>query len=232
MFLLLVWHFFWMSQLICSILIGALFCFFYFLPTSERTCLMTPELKTMTPLSIFFVFGFAFLVFCDFWFCAFLGMSQLIRSILKTCPFSCYTFWQLLGISFWSLDGYFWRPLSLETAFFEFSLLLFFFLKTYFWRPLSHFRRFLISYKTSQNRVPLRRRIVFGVSLSRVFVRSFIALAVLFFCSFFVFSEMVVESLFCFVFRTSVLQKRRTVERKFREIVVLLCFPDTSVAKT
>ena len=188
--------------------------------------------KNDDPSQHFFVFGFAFLVFCDFWFRTFLRMSQLIRLILKTCPFSCYTFWQLLGISFWSLDGYFWRPLSLETAFFEFSLLLFFFLKTYFWRPLSHFRRFLISYKTFQNRVPLRRRIVFGVSLSRVFVRSFIALAVLFFCSFFVFSEMVVESLFCFVFRTSVFQKRRTVAHFGLKIVVLLCFPDISVSKT
>ena len=43
---------------------------------------------------------------------------------------------------------------------------------------------------------------------------------------------MVVESLFCFVFRTSVFQKRGTVARFGREIVVLLCFPDISVAKT
>ena len=141
-FLLLLSHFFRMSRLICSILIRALFCFSYFLPTSERICPMTPELKTVTPLSIFFVFWFAFLVFFDFLFCAFLGMSQLIRSILETCPFSCHTFWQLLGISFWSLDGHFWRPLSVEMVFFEFVLLLFFFLKTWFWRPLSHFRRF------------------------------------------------------------------------------------------
>ena len=40
------------------------------------------------------------------------------------------------------------------------------------------------------------------------------------------------ESLFCFVFRTSVLQKRRTVAHFGREIVVLQCFPDISVAKT
>ena len=129
-FLLPVSHFFRMSHLICSILIGALFCFFYFLPTSERTCLMMLELKTMTPLNIFFVFGFAFLVFFDFLFCAFLGMSQLIRPILETCPFSCHTFWQLLSIIFWSLDGHFLRPLSVETAFFEFALLLIFLLKT------------------------------------------------------------------------------------------------------
>ena len=129
-FLLLVSHFFRMSQLFCSFLIGVFFCFFYFWPTSERTCLMTPELKTMTPLSIFFVFGFTFPVFFDFSFCLFLRMSQLIRSILETCPFSCHTFWQLLGISFWSLDGHFLRPLSVEMAFFEFALLSFFFLKT------------------------------------------------------------------------------------------------------
>ena len=130
LFLLLLSHFFRMSRLICSILIRALFCFSYFLPTSERTCPMTPELKTVTPLSIFIVFWFAFLVFFDFLFCAFLGMSQLIRSILETCPFSGHTFWQLLGISFWSLDGHFLRPLSVEMVFFEFVLLLFFFLKT------------------------------------------------------------------------------------------------------
>ena len=39
-------------------------------------------------------------------------------------------------------------------------------------------------------------------------------------------------SLFYNIFRTSVLQKRRTVERKCLEIVVLQCFPDISVTKT
>ena len=62
-FLLLVWHFFRMSRLICSILIRALFCFSYFLPTSERICPMTPELKTVTPLSIFLFFDLHFLYF-------------------------------------------------------------------------------------------------------------------------------------------------------------------------
>ena len=41
-----------------------------------------------------------------------------------------------------------------------------------------------------------------------------------------------VKSLFYNVFRTSVLQKRRTVAHFGREIVVLQCFPDISVAKT
>ena len=109
---------------------SCIFLFFLFFADFWADMSDDARAKNGDPSQHFFVFWFAFLVFFDFLFCAFLGMSQLIRSILETCPFSGHTFWQLLGISFWSLDGHFLRPLSVETAFFEFALLLIFLLKT------------------------------------------------------------------------------------------------------
>ena len=134
------------------------------------------------------------------------------------------------GRSDFFLSGHFFRPLSVETAVFDNCLCFFFFLKTQNRRPLSHLRGFLVSYETLRNRFSLAGRSICGV-----FFRSFSA-------SFRISKKdsknvelshiLAFESLFCFVFRTSVLQKRRTVERKCREIFVLQCFPDISVAKT
>ena len=112
------------------------------------------------------------------------------------------------GRSLFFLSGHFFRPLSVETAVFDDCLCFFFFLKTQNRRPLSHLRvYFFVSYETPRNRFSLVGRSICGVF--------FFALLSLLLCCFFAlflfFSEMVVESLFCFVFRTSVLQKRRTV---------------------
>ena len=110
------------------------------------------------------------------------------------------------GRSDFFLSGNFFRPLSIETAVFDNRLSFFFFLKTQNRRPLSHLRGFLVSYETPQNRFSLAGRSICGV----------------FFSLFFGFLSDVPKKL----------RKRRTVAHFGFRIVVLLCFPDTSVAKT
>ena len=83
-------------------------------------------------------------------------MSQLIRSILIGRPRFGSIFW-------WFLSGYFLRPLSVEIVVFDTWIVFVFILKTWNRRPLSHLRGFLISHKTSRNRVSLARRIICGV---------------------------------------------------------------------
>ena len=116
------------------------------------------------------------------------------------------------GRSDFFLSGHFFRPLSVETAVFDNCLCFFFFLKTQNRRPLSHLRGFLVSYETPRNRFSLVGRSICGVFF-------FVLFRLLF--GFLKNSKNVelshilgFESLFCFVFRTSVLRKRRTVERK------------------
>ena len=127
------------------------------------------------------------------------------------------------GRSDFFLSGHFFRPLSVETAVFDDCLCFFFFLKTQNRRPLSHLRCFLVSYETPRNRFSLVGRSICGV----FFVRSFSASLRIFQKN----SKNVelshilgFESLFCFVFRTSVLRKRRTVERKFVPTLQNRCF--------
>ena len=141
-------------------------------------------------------------------------MSQLIRSILIGRPRFGSIFW-------WLLSGYFLRPLSVEIVVFDIWIVFIFYTKTCFRRPLSHLRGFLISHKMSRNRVSLALRIICGV----FFFRSFFALISWNRC-FALFSghqccknvelsnENFVKSSFCFVFRHTMLRKRRTVERK------------------
>ena len=116
------------------------------------------------------------------------------------------------GRSDFFLSGHFFRPLSVETAVFDNCLCFFFFLKTQNRRPLSHLRCFLVSYETPRNRFSLVGRSICGVFFFALFRLLF---------GFLKNSKNVelshilgFESLFCFVFRTSVLRKRRTVERK------------------
>ena len=61
---------------------------------------------------------------------------------------------------------HFFRPLSVETAFFWYSIVFIFLFKTQNRRPLSHLRLFLLSHKSSRNRVLLRRHSVCGVLFS------------------------------------------------------------------
>ena len=83
-------------------------------------------------------------------------MSQLIRSFLIGRPRFGSIFW-------WLLSSYFLRPLSVEIVVFDLWIMLIFYTKTCFRRPLSHSRGFLISHKTSRNRVSLALRIICGV---------------------------------------------------------------------
>ena len=110
------------------------------------------------------------------------------------------------GRSDFFLSGHFFRPLSVETVVFDNCLCFFFFLKTQNRRPLSHLRCFLVSYETPRNRFSLVGRSICGVFFFALF-----------------------RLLFGFLKK---LQKRRTVAHFGLRIVVLLCFPDISVAKT
>ena len=158
-------------------------------------------------------------------------MSQLIRSFLIGRPRFGSIFW-------WLLSGYFFRPLSVEIVVFDTWIVLFFYRKREIGDPYRTCAVFwfLIKRLEIEFRLPC-------ASFAAFFFSLFFALISWNRC-FALFSGhqcsknvelshiLVVKSLFCFVFRTSVLQKRRTVAHFGREIIVLLCFPDISVAKT